>query len=231
MNAGRLTRAALVRTLAAMTDQLSLVDEPALLSREAAVEKLAALVGEDLRPLADDFGITVWREGRRNKGWAGQVVERYLGQRPNSRQGADFGDWELKVVPMVQSADGSLRLKETMSITMFTQKELETCTFEESHLWAKLQRLLLVARLYESPEEANSFVLTVAPFDLAGSTFLEQVREDYEEIRWVAREHGVYALDARVGRLVQPRPKGGADRKAGHGFYARKDFVMHMLGL
>ena len=38
---------------------------------------------------------------------------------PNSDKAADFGDWELKVVPLIAGADGSLRPKESMAIAMF----------------------------------------------------------------------------------------------------------------
>ena len=211
--------------------QLALITPPPTLRREDALVRLDALVGHDLRPLADELGITVWRNGRRNKGWAGQVVERYLGQSPNSRQGADFGDWELKVVPLQLSADGTPRLKETMAITMFTEAEVEAQDFEHSHLLHKLRRLIVVARLYEGPQEARSLLLGAAEFQLDDAHLLAQVREDYEEIRWVVRSAGAFALTARLGKLVQPRPKGAGAHRGGHGFYARKAFVAHMLGL
>ncbi len=217
--------------MAPMAKQLTLLDPPPALAREVALARLDALVGADLRPLADDHGITVWREGKRNKGWAGQTVERLLGQRPNSIQAADFGDWELKVVPLALTADGQLRLKETMAITMFTEADLETQAFEESHLLAKLERIVVVGRVYEDATESRSLVAMVVPFDLSDPALREQVRADYDEIRWVVRQHGAYALDARLGRLVQPRPKGAGQFRGGHGFYARKAFVEHMLGL
>ena len=193
--------------------------------------RLDALIGQDLRPLAEHYGITVWRDGKRNKGWAGQTVERYLGNRPNSSQAADFGDWELKVVPLMLTATGGLRLKETMAVTMFTAAEIETREFEESHLLEKLQRLVVVGRTYEGPDESRSFVLAASAFDLEGSGLYAQVRDDYEEIRWMVREHGIYALSGHIGTCVQPRPKGSGNRTGGVGFYARKAFVAQMLQL
>ncbi|MCB9522175.1 MAG: hypothetical protein H6702_02185 [Myxococcales bacterium] len=213
-----------------MTDQLTLLTPPTPLTRVEALGRLQALIGQDLRPLADRYGITVWRGDKRNKGWAGQVVERYLGQAPNSAHGADFGDWELKVVPLIFGADGDLRLKETMGITMFTPHELEAQDFAESHLLDKLARTVVVARVYEDPAEARSLVAAVAPFDLDDPALYADLEEDYEEIRWAVREGGVEALHGGIGRWVQPRPKGDA-RRAGVGFYARKPLVMRMLGL
>jgi DNA mismatch repair protein MutH len=213
-----------------LSRQLSLIDQPEPLSRAAALVRLEALIGTDLRPLADTYGITVWREGRRNKGWAGQVVERVLGQSPNSKHGADFGDWELKVVPLVFNASGGLRLKETMGLTMFTAEEIETQAFEDSHLFEKLARIVVVARVYEDASESRSLVATVAPFDLTDPQLYAEIQEDYEELQWVVRQSGVHALDGTMGRWVQPRPKGDAKR-AGVGFYARKALVSLMLGL
>lgn len=209
-------------------EQTDLIAPPEPLSRADALVQLAALEGADLRGLADGYGITVWRDGRRNKGWAGQTVERFLGQRPNARQGADFGDWELKVVPLVATA-GGWRLKETMAITMLAADDLETRDFAESHLLEKLRRIIVVARSFDD-DDAHSTVLRSAAFDLDDPEVYAQVADDYEEVRWVVREQGVYALSGHLGQLVQPRPKGGKGSER-MGFYARKVFVARMLGL
>lgn len=211
-------------------EQIDLIDAPEPLARGEALVQLKALEGADLRPLADAYGLTVWRDGKRNKGWAGQVVERFLGQRPNARHGADFGDWELKVVPLEATGGGVWRLKETMAITMITPADLEANDFVSSHLLEKLRRIVVVARTFEGPEEAHSTVLRSAAFDLDDPTVYAEVEEDYEEVRWVVRSEGVYALSGHIGRHVQPRPKGGKGT-ARMGFYARKPFVARMLGL
>src|SRR5581483_8603987 len=70
------------------------------LNRHEAVRRINLLAGKDLHAMADDYKIPVWKNGRENKGWAGLVIERYLGLPQNSRQAPDFGDWELKVVPL-----------------------------------------------------------------------------------------------------------------------------------
>ena len=88
------------------------------LSRAEALRRIQLLAGKDLRPLADQYGVTVWKNGRKNKGWAGQVVEQYLGLPQNSLQAPDFGSWELKVVPLTFAADGTLQ--STMTFTAST---------------------------------------------------------------------------------------------------------------
>ncbi len=217
-----------------MTEQLVFTAvESALapLPREDALARLTHLVGRDLRALAPLYGVTFERDGQRNKGWAGHVVERYLGLPPDALQRPDFGDWELKVVPLFERLDGVLVPRETMAITMFTEDTLERQDFEDSHLWHKLRRLVVVARLYLGPDERRSRVLAACPFDLHDAALTEAIRADYEEIRWAARTQGPAGLNGRIGKWVQPRPKGMGHGRGGHGFYARKALIARILGL
>lgn len=217
-----------------VTEQTKFGFEPerSNLARTEALIRLEALLGQDLRPLAGAYGITIERDGKKNKGWAGQTVEAYLGRSPNSDRGADFGDWELKVVPLVLTAGGNFRVKESMAIAMFTPEELETQSFAQSHLLEKLRSLVLVARHFDEDGERMSIVVCAQPFDLHESTFFDAVEEDYEEARWVLRHQGADGLRGGVGRYVQPRVKGGRSKTSrGHAFYARSQFVARMLRL
>ena len=54
------------------------------MERKDAIKKLRGLEGQDLRKLAERYKVTVWKEGKLNKGWAGHVIERYLGLPLNS---------------------------------------------------------------------------------------------------------------------------------------------------
>ena len=202
------------------------------LPRDDALIRLDGLVGHDLRPLAKNYGITIERDGRKNKGWAGQTVEAFLGRSPNSERGADFGDWELKVVPLTINTEGNFRVKESMAVAMFTTEELETQSFEQSHVLEKLRSLVLVARHFDTDGERMSIVVCAQPYDLKDSADYDQVREDYEEARWVLRNHGAERLRGEIGQLIQPRVKGGRSKSSrGHAFYARSRFVARMLGL
>src|SRR5216684_4743565 len=101
------------------------------LSRKEGVRRINLIAGRDLRPMADQYGIPVWKNGRENKGWAGLVIEHYLGLPQNSRQEPDFGDWELKVVPLRKDFDGKLRVKESMAVTMLEPTEVLANKFED----------------------------------------------------------------------------------------------------
>src|SRR5205807_8532682 len=136
------------------------------LNRHEAVRRINSLAGKDLRPMADEYKIPVWKNGHENKGWAGLVIEHYLGLPQNSRQAPDFGTWELKVVPLRRDAGGELRVKESMAITMLEPAEVLASKFEDSHLYDKLRSMVVVSRIYENREELRSLLHAAAEFDL-----------------------------------------------------------------
>ena len=144
-----------------------------------AARRINLLAGKDLRPLADEYKIPVWKNSRENKGWAGQVIEHYLGLPQNSRQAPDFGDWELKVVSLRKDADGNLHVKESMAITMLEPAEVVANKFEDSHLYDKLRSMVVVSRIYESKEELHSILHAAAEFDLDNPDIRKQVVRDY----------------------------------------------------
>lgn len=201
------------------------------MERVDAVNRLTTLVGQDLRQLADQFNVTVWSQGnKKNKGWAGHTIERYLGLALNSSRSPNFGSWELKLVPLVARKTGSLRVKETMAITMIDPVEVVNKAFEESHLFNKLQKIVVVARIFESKADERSLVHSVASFDLDNPEIYAQVKTDYDLVRETIRSQGFSSLSGRMGKLVQPRTKGKGHGSTSRAFYARTAFVAHILG-
>ncbi len=201
------------------------------LDRKEGVRRINLLAGKDLRPMADQYGIPVWKNGHENKGWAGLVIEHYLGLPQNSRQAPDFGDWELKVVPLRKDADGNLRVKESMAITMLEPSEVLTSRFEDSHLYDKLRSIVVVSRVYESAQELHSILHAAAEFDLDNPQIHDQVKADYETIRGQIRARGIDSVTGDLGQLVQARTKGRGHGSTSRAFYARPIFVAHILNL
>ncbi len=201
------------------------------LTRREAVRRINSLAGKDLRSLADEYRIPVWKNGRENKGWAGLVIEHYLGLPQNSRQAPDFGDWELKVVPLRKDAGGSLRVKESMAITMLEPAEVLGNKFEDSHLYDKLRSMVVVSRIYESKDEQHSMLHAAAEFDLDNPKIYDQVKDDYEAIRAQIRARGIDSVTGDLGQLVQARTKGPGHGSTSRAFYARAIFVAHILNL
>src|SRR3989304_10282959 len=153
------------------------------MERDDAVAKLRMIEGQDLRKLAGRYKVTVWKKGKLNKGWAGHVIERYLGLPINSAQSPNFGSWELKIVPLKRLRTGEIVVKETMAITMIDPVNVLQCRFEESHLLTKLKKIVVCARMFESKEEKSSLLIKVSTFDLDNLATYNQVKSDYDLVR------------------------------------------------
>jgi DNA mismatch repair protein MutH len=177
------------------------------MTRDEAIERLKPSIGKDLRKIADEQGVTVWKNGKKNKGWAGMAVERLLGHPQDSKQEADFGTFELKVVPVVKDNLGRWSVKETMAMTMIDPKNVIETPFEHSHLIEKLRALLICARVFKDEQD------------------------NYELVRTTLREQGMAGLTGSMGSLVQPRTKGSGKGGKTYAFYARTIFVSRMLKL
>lgn len=201
------------------------------MERQEALKRITVLKGQDLRPLADRLGVTVKKDGKPNKGWAGHVIERYLGLPLNSAQSPNFGSWELKVVPLRHLKDGSLTIKETMAVTMIDPYEVVAKPFEDSHLFNKLQKILIVSRIFENKEETSAILHNVAEFDLDDPEIFRQVKADYDLVRETIRTKGFSSLTGKMGVLIQPRTKGPGHGSTSRAFYARTGFVKKLLGV
>ena len=153
-----------------------------ILTRKDAIAKLKGLIGQDLRPLAPKFGVTVFTDEKRhtgrNKGWAGHVLERYLGMGVSNVQAPNGGNWELKMVSLKKLRNGKITPKETMQITMINPKQVKNTPFEKSHLLAKLKEMIICARLYNDINETTSTLISVGKFDLHNSALYEQVKKE-----------------------------------------------------
>lgn len=201
------------------------------MDRTEAVRRLKQLEGQDLVALAKQYHVTVRRDQRFNKGWAGHVLERYLGLPVNTAQAPNFGSWELKLVSLRYMADGSIGVKETMAITMIDPYNVVRTPFEDSHLLNKLRKAIVCGRLFESTLEPRSILRIVSTFDLSDPELYETVRRDYEEVRSRILSNGFESLTGAMGKLVQPRTKGRGHGSTTRAFYARKEFVARILGI
>ncbi|MBU1863992.1 MAG: hypothetical protein KKH94_10040 [Candidatus Omnitrophica bacterium] len=199
------------------------------MERQEAIERISAIIGNDLRPLADEYSVTVFRNGRKNKGWAGHVLERYLGLPINSSQSPNFGSWELKTIPLKHLANGRLTVKETMAITMIDAYNVERTDFENSHLLAKLKKAVIVARIWENQQETSSVLYGVKAFDLDDRTLYTQIKADYDLVRNTIIDKGFSTLSGKMGVHIQPRTKDPGHGSTSRAFYARKSFLKEAI--
>ena len=199
------------------------------MERQEAISRLSELIGQDLRLFADKYKVTVFKEGKPNKGWAGHVLERHLNLPINSSQSPNFGSWELKVVPLKYLQSGKLTVKETMAITMIDPYNVEKTDFEDSHLLAKLRKLIVAARVWESKQEKRSILYTVRIFDLDNPTVYDQIKSDYNLVREAIRAKGFSSLTGKMGVYIQPRTKGPGHGSTTRAFYARTSFLKKFI--
>lgn len=203
------------------------------MNRRQAFLYLQRLRGQNLHTLAQQHGVTILGpSGKVNKGWAGHVIERYLGLPLNSGQSPNFGSWELKVVPLKYLLSGALVFKETMAITMIDPMHLLNTPFENSHLLTKLRRAVIVARIVGANVNDPQYVHSVTLLDLDNDQVLyDTVKNDYESIREQVVNKGFDSLSGKMGKFIQPRTKGSGHGSTSRAFYARKDFLYHVIDL
>ncbi|TVQ48203.1 MAG: hypothetical protein EA365_02060 [Gloeocapsa sp. DLM2.Bin57] len=200
------------------------------MERLEAKKLIEKLIGQDLRLLADQLGVTVRaKNGNINKGWVGHVIETYLGLAANSSQSPDFGSWELKVCSLKYLKNGLLTVKETMAITMIEPENIKNNPFENSHLLNKMSRILIPARIWFSQDEKQSILDSVTEFDLDDPVIYNQIKADYELVREIIINQGFSSLSGTIGKYVQPRTKGKGHGSTSRAFYVRKDLLNKMI--
>ena len=69
-----------------------------IITRTIAIKNLKKYIGQDLRKLALEHGITTYETGKQNKGWKGLVLERLAGLKTNISKAPNGLTYELKSV-------------------------------------------------------------------------------------------------------------------------------------
>lgn len=200
------------------------------MDRKEAITKLKELVGRELHELANHYQVTIYRDKKVNKGWAGHVFERHLGIQLNTAQAPNFGSWELKSIPLKYKKNGELTFKETMAITMIDPVNICQKEFEESHLLAKLNKAVIVARIVGDTVDEPSYIHSVVEFDLHEELYLA-VKNDYELVRDALLDpnKGFSSLTGKMGYYIQPRTKGAGHGSTTRAFYARPRFLKEFI--
>jgi DNA mismatch repair protein MutH len=202
------------------------------MERAEAVKKLKKLVGKELHDLAKKYNVTVYKNGKVNKGWAGHVFERYLELPINSAQSPNFGSWELKSIPLKKLKNGSWTVKETMAITMIDPVNIIQKEFEDSHLLAKLKKAVIVVRTVGENVDEPSYIHSILELDLDGEMY-EIIKNDYNLVRNTLLNHqnGFELLTGKMGKYIQPRTKGSGHGSTSRAFYARTSFLKKLLSV
>ncbi len=123
--------------------------------------------------------------------------------------------------------------KETVAITMIDPYEVIQKSFEDSHLFAKLRKLILVSRIVSDKFEDSGKVYAVDAFDLNNQQLLAEIKADYDAVRQklIDNSDNIKVLSGKMGKWIQPRTKGAGHGTTSRAFYARKALVSKIIGL
>jgi DNA mismatch repair protein MutH len=198
-----------------------------IITRTIAINNLKKHLGENLKEWANKFGITIYKNGKQNKGWKGLVLERLAGLTNNNDKAPNGLGFELKSVAFYSATN---KPKETMAITMINPNELLKNNFFNSHCWKKLKSLVFCAVEWNSKNADDAKLLSVASMDFnEDGNLIKEIAEDYELIRNKLKTQGFSALTGKDGKWIQARTKGVGHGSISRAFYARKKLIAKIL--
>ncbi len=199
------------------------------------------MAGQTLAELASSLGVPVPANLKKNKGWQGQLIERYLGASASTQAAPDFMELgiELKTLPL----DRNGHPKESTYVCTVPLDKTHDINWESCWLKNKLNHVLWV------PIEADANIPLAARN--IGNAILWQpsqqqiqvLRQDWEELMDMVCLGQLEQITAHHGQYLQIRPK-AANAKAlcpatdmdgnrimtlPRGFYLRPTFTQQIL--
>ena len=196
-----------------------------IITRATAIKNLKKYIGQDLRKLALEYGVTTYETGKQNKGWKGLVLERLAGLQTNISKAPNGLTYELKSVAF-HYVKKELVPKETMAITMINPAELKAHSFFESHVWAKLKTIVFCAVMWHGTNSGKAELLKVTSLDFSETDeLIQEIKTDYDFIRHKLITKGFKSLTGKDGKWIQARTKGAGHGSISRAFYARTKFV------
>lgn len=208
---------------------------------EQLLSQAQSIAGLTFGELADELYIPVPPDLKRDKGWVGMLLERALGATAGSKAEQDFSHLgvELKTLPI--NAEGYPL--ETTFVSLAPLVQNSGVKWENSHVRHKLSCVLWM------PIEGSRHIPLRerhigAPILWKPTAEQErQLKQDWEELMDLIVLGKLDQITARIGEVMQLRPKGANSRavtkgigKNGEiidtlplGFYLRKEFTAQIL--
>lgn len=208
---------------------------------EQLLSQAQSIAGLTFGELADELHIPVPPDLKRDKGWVGMLLEHALGATAGSKAEQDFSHLgvELKTLPI--NAEGYPL--ETTFVSLAPLVQNSGVKWENSHVRHKLSCVLWI------PIEGSRHIPLRerhigAPILWKPTAEQErQLKQDWEELMDLIVLGKLEQITARIGEVMQLRPKGANSRavtkgigKNGEiidtlplGFYLRKEFTAQIL--
>ena len=208
---------------------------------EQLLSQAQSIAGLTLGELADELHIPVPPDLKRDKGWGGMLLERALGATAGSKAEQDFSHLgvELKTLPI--NAEGYPL--ETTFVSLAPLVQNSGVKWENSHVRHKLSCVLWM------PIEGSRHIPLRERH--IGTPILwkptadqeRQLKQDWEELMDLIVLGKLDQITARIGEVMQLRPKGANSRSITKGigrngevietlplgFYLRKAFTAGIL--
>ncbi len=180
-------------------------DESTLLSRAQS------LAGLTLQTLADQAGIPIPANLKRDKGWVGMLLEWHLGASAGSKAEQDFAHLgiELKTIPV----DRYGKPLETTFVCVAPLTGNSGVTWQNSHVRHKLARVLWMPVEGERDIPLGERRVGAPLLWSPDAQEDEMLRQDWEELMDMIVLGQVERITARHGAWLQIRPK-AANSKA-----------------
>ena len=208
---------------------------------EQLLSQAQSIAGLTFGELADELHIPVPPDLKRDKGWVGMLLERALGATAGSKAEQDFSHLgvELKTLPI--NAEGYPL--ETTFVSLAPLVQNSGVKWENSHVRHKLSCVLWM------PIEGSRHIPLRerhigAPILWKPTAEQErQLKQDWEELMDLIVLGKLEQITARIGEVMQLRPKGANSRSITKGigrngevietlplgFYLRKAFTAGIL--
>lgn len=210
-------------------------------SEQELLQRAYDIAGLTFAELASALNIAVPPDLRRDKGWVGILIETALGAKAGSKAEQDFAHLgiELKTIPINQQGFPL----ETTFVSLAPLTQNIGVNWQNSHVRHKLSKVLWIPiegeRSIPLAERRIGCPILWQP----SPEQEQQLRQDWEELMDYIALGKVQQINAKLGEVLQLRPKGANRRSLTKGidqngqiintlplgFYLRKEFTSQIL--
>lgn len=210
-------------------------------SEQALLARAQSIAGLTFGELAEELHICVPPDLKRDKGWVGMLLETALGATAGSKAEQDFCHLriELKTLPI----DEKGYPLETTFVSLAPLLQTLGVSWQTSHVRYKLAKVLWIpvegSRHIPLAERHIGQPILWQP----SPTEEQQLKQDWEELMDYIVLGKLDQITARIGEVLQLRPKGANSRALTKGidangqiidtlplgFYLRKEFTARIL--
>ena len=210
-------------------------------TEQALLARAQQIAGLTLGELAAELHLPVPPNLKRDKGWGGTLIEIALGASAGSKAEQDFSHLgiELKTIP-INAAGKPL---ETTFVSLAPLVQNTGITWENSHVKHKLSKVLWIPVEGERQLPLAQRHIGVPILWQPNARQAQQLRQDWEELMEYIVLGQLDKINARLGEVLQLRPKGANSRALTKGigphgelidtlplgFYLRKNFTAEIL--